>query len=136
MEKSKNRLPLKVLVSYLALAALVVIVGMIVSKEISSFTQAQRDDSQEKNKILRIGKLLMLMYESESFARVAIQSNNRTHYVTFLMKYYFISIHYDSLNLLICQPYQSKLLDSLNFLLKQKIKNIDELRELRIFDNC
>lgn len=135
MEKSKNRLPLKVLVSYLALAALVVIVGMIVSKEISSFTQAQRDDSQEKNKILRIGKLLTLMYESESFARAAIQSNNQTPYVNFLTKNDSIAIQIDSLKLLISEPYQSKLLDSVNFLLNQKIKNINELRELRINDN-
>ncbi|WP_417362266.1 hybrid sensor histidine kinase/response regulator [Galbibacter sp.] len=134
MEKSKNRLPLKVLLSYLALAALVVIVGMIVSKEISSFTKAQKDDTQEKNKILRIGKLLTLMYESESFARAAIQSNNQTPYINFLSKNDSIAIQIDSLKLLINEPYQSKLLDSVNLLLNQKIKNINELRELRIND--
>lgn len=134
MEKSKNRLPLKVLVSYLALAALVVVVGMIVSKEISSFTKAQQDETQEKNKLLRIGKLLTLMYESESFARAAIQSNNQTPYVNFLTKNDSIAKQIDSLKLLISEPYQSKLLDSVNLLLNQKIKNIDELRELRIND--
>lgn len=134
MEKSKNRLPIKVLVSYLALALLVVVVGMIVSKEISSFTKAQRDETQEKNKILRIGKLLTLMYESESFARSAIQSNNQTPYVNFLTKNDSISIQIDSLKLLIQEPQQSKLLDSVNLLLNQKIKNINELRELRIDD--
>lgn len=135
MEKSKNRLPIKVLVSYLALALLVVVVGMIVNKEISSFTKAQRDETQEKNKILRIGKLLTLMYESESFARSAIQSNNQTPYVNFLTKNDSISIQIDSLKLLIQEPQQSKLLDSVNLLLNQKIKNINELRELRINDN-
>src|SRR5690606_30867189 len=134
MEKSKNRLPLKVLVSYLALAALVVVVGMIVSKEISSFAKAQKDDSQEKNKILRIGKLLTLMYESESFARAAIQSNNQAPYINFLTKNDSISIQIDSLKLLISEPYQSKLLDSVNLLLDHKIQNINELRELRIND--
>lgn len=134
MEKSKNRLPLKVLVSYLALAALVVAVGMIVSKEISSFTQAQQDETQEKNKLLRIGKLLTLMYESESFARAAIQSNNQEPYVNFLTKNDSIAIQIDSLKLLISASYQSKLLDSVNLLLSQKIKNINELRELRIND--
>lgn len=134
MEKSKNRLPLKVLVSYLALAALVVTVGMIVSKEISSFTKAQQDETQEKNKLLRIGKLLTLMYESESFARAAIQSNNQEPYVNFLTKNDSIAIQIDSLKLLISASYQSKLLDSVNLLLNQKIKNINELRELRIND--
>lgn len=134
MEKSKNRLPLKVLVSYLALAALVVVVGMIVSKEISSFTKAQQDETQEKNKLLRIGKLLTLMYESESFARAAIQSNNQTPYINFLTKNDSIAKQIDSLKLLISEPYQSKLLDSVNLLLNQKIKNINELRELRIND--
>lgn len=135
MEKSKNRLPLKVLLSYLALAALVVIVGMLVSKEISSFTKAQKDDTQEKNKILMIGKLLTLMYESESFARAAIQSNNQTPYINFLTKNDSIAIQIDSLKHLINESYQSKLLDSVNLLLNQKIKNINELRELRINDN-
>ncbi|MEJ4089707.1 hybrid sensor histidine kinase/response regulator [Galbibacter orientalis] len=134
MENSKSRIPLKVLLSYLALVSLVVIVGWLVYQEISSFTQAQKDETIEKNKILRIGKLLTLMYESESFARSAIQSNSQQPYVSFLRKNDSISIQIDSLKQIINQPYQSKLLDSVNFLLQQKIKNINELRELRIND--
>ncbi|MCF8713332.1 response regulator [Joostella atrarenae] len=134
MEKSKSRIPLKVLLSYLALVSLVVVVGWLVSKELSSFTQAQQDETKEKNKILRIGKLLTLMYESESFARSAIQSNYRQPYLDFLEKNDSISIQIDSIKQLINQPYQSKLLDSVNFLLQQKIKNIKDLRKLRIND--
>ncbi|MDG3583054.1 hybrid sensor histidine kinase/response regulator [Galbibacter pacificus] len=134
MKKTKSRIPLKVFLSYLALASLVVIVGGMVYKEISSFAQAQRDETVEKNKILRIGKLLTLMYESESFARSAIQSNTQEPYISFLRKNDSISIQIDSLKQLIDEAYQSKLLDSVNHLLAQKVKNINELRELRIND--
>ncbi|MEL4308825.1 hybrid sensor histidine kinase/response regulator [Joostella sp. CR20] len=134
MEKSKSRIPLKVFLSYLALATLVIIVGWLVSNEINSFTQAQKDETIEKNKILKIGKLLTLMYESESFARSAIQSNYKEPYLNFLRKNDSISIQIDSIKLLIDEPHQSQLLDSVNNLLQQKIKNINELRQLRLND--
>ncbi|QLE01384.1 response regulator [Galbibacter sp. BG1] len=134
MKESKSRIPLKVFLSYLALVSLVVVVGWMVYNELSSFTQAQRDETIEKDKVLRIGKLLTLMYESESFARSAVQSNNREPYLRFIRKNDSISAQIDSLKLLINEPYQSKLLDSVNYLLQQKIKNISELRELRLND--
>ncbi|MCX2681021.1 ATP-binding protein [Galbibacter sp. EGI 63066] len=135
MENSKNRIPLKVFLSYLALALLVVVVGWIVFQEINSFTKAQRDESIEKNKILHIGKLLTLMYESESFARSAIQSNSRRPYANFLQKNDSIAVQIDSLKQMIAQPYEAKLLDSVNILLQQKTRNINELRNLRRNDS-
>ncbi|MCM5662039.1 ATP-binding protein [Galbibacter mesophilus] len=134
MKESKNRIPLKVFLSYLALMSLVVVVGWMVYKELTSFTQAQRDETLEKNKILHIGKLLTLLYESESFARSAVQSNNGEPYYSFLRKNDSISSQIDSIKRLIDQPHQLKLLDSVSYLLQQKVKNINELRQLRLND--
>ncbi|XLS28823.1 ATP-binding protein [Flavobacteriaceae bacterium M23B6Z8] len=135
MNNAKKKITLKVFFSYLALLLLVVIVGWVVYGEINSFTRAQTDDTREKDKILRIGKLLTLMYESESFARVAIQSTDPVPYANYLKKNDSISQEINKIKDLVENPSQQMLLDSVQHLLNQKIKNISDLREIRINDN-
>lgn len=135
MNNAKKKITLKVFFSYLALILLIVIVGWVIYGEINSFTQAQTDDTREKNKILRIGKLLTLMYESESFARVAIQSTDPVPYSNYLKKNDSIAQEITVIKELVENPSQHKLLDSVQQLLNQKIKNISVLRKIRINDN-
>ncbi|WP_340199684.1 hybrid sensor histidine kinase/response regulator [Ascidiimonas sp. W6] len=134
MNEAKRKITLKVFFSYLALALLVVVVGWIIYGELNSFTKAQIDDTKEKNKILRIGKLLTLMYESESFARVAIQSTDPKPYANYLKKNDSISLEIEAIKSLVESSSQTSLLDSVQILLDQKIKNISDLREVRIND--
>lgn len=119
------------LISYLLLFSLAVVVGWIIYAEINSFTRAQQDNSIENNKVFRIGRLLTLMYESESFARSAIQSNRKEPYQTYLQKNDSIKIEIDSLKTKMENMTQLLLLDSVKILLDQKVTNIGELRQIR-----
>ncbi|TRZ46403.1 ATP-binding protein [Robertkochia solimangrovi] len=136
MNNSKRRITVKVLISYIALALLVVVVGKIVYNEINSFTRAQEDDTLEKNKIIRIGKLLNLLYESESFARSAIQSNREEPFENYLNKNESIIVEIDSLQKMVINDHQQKLLDSVKLLIRQKVNNIRDLRQIRHSDNA
>ncbi|WP_224485083.1 ATP-binding protein [Robertkochia aurantiaca] len=136
MNSSRQKITLKVFVSYLILALLVVWVGWVVYGEINSFTKAQQDDSLERSKIFSIGKLLTLMYESESFARAAIQSNKQIPFEQYLQKNDSIAMELDSLQMKITNDYQSSLLDSVRELVDQKIRNIKDLRTIRHNNNA
>lgn len=136
MNKFRQKITLKVMFSYLILVLLVIIVGGLIYREINSFTRAQQDDLAEKNKIIQIGKLLTLMYESESFARAAIQSRNPAPLEQYLAKNDSILISLDSLQRSVSSSDQELLLDSIRTLLNQKINNISDLREIRQNDNA
>lgn len=131
MNKLGQKITFKVLLSYLALASLVIVVGGIIYREVSSFTRAQQEDLTEKTKILQIGKLLTMLYESESFARAAIQSRSTAPLEQFLQKNDSIVQSLDTLQSSIPNEEQSAMLDSIKLLLQQKTQNIRELRTLR-----
>ena len=131
MARLKQGITAKVLISYLILLVLAVVVGWIIYAEINSFTRAQEDKGLENKKVFRIGGLLTLMYETESFARSAIQSNQNDPYQTYLQKNDSINLAIDSLKLMMDNDTQRMLLDSVKYLLEQKVTNITELRQIR-----
>ncbi|WP_224491229.1 ATP-binding protein [Robertkochia flava] len=131
MTSLKQGITAKVLISYLMLLVLAIVVGWIIYAEINSFARAQEDKGIENKKVFRIGGLLTLMYETESFARSAIQSNRNAPYETYLRKNDSINMAIDSLILIMDNDTQRMLLDSVKILLEQKVTNISELRQIR-----
>lgn len=131
MAKLKKEITAKVLFSYLVLLVLSVGVGYIIYAEINSYTAVREDSSRENDKIFRIGQVLTLLYESESFARSAIQSNQKDPYNTYLGKNDTIDAEIDTLKMLMDNQVQRALLDSVKILLDQKVENITKLRQIR-----
>ncbi|MBL7473931.1 ATP-binding response regulator [Robertkochia sediminum] len=131
MARLKKVITAKVLISYLVLLLLAIVAGWIIYAELNSFTRAQENNTQENNKVFGIGRLLTQMYESESFARSAIQSSKESTYRAYLQKTDSIRITLDSLRTITTNANQQALLDSIGILLEQKVTNIRELRQIR-----
>lgn len=131
MARLKKVITAKVLISYLVLLLLAIVAGWIIYAELNSFTRAQENNTQENNKVFGIGRLLTQMYESESFARSAIQSSKESTYRAYMQKTDSIRITLDSLRTITTNANQQALLDSIGILLGQKVTNIRELRQIR-----
>lgn len=131
MARLKKEITAKVLISYLMLLILAIVAGWIIYAEINSFTRAQENNIQENNKVFGIGRLLTQMYETESFARSAIQSSRNGPYRVYMQKTDSIRITLDSLKSITANTTQQALLDSIGILLDQKVTNIRELRQIR-----
>ena len=131
MARLKRHITAKVLISYLMLLVLAISAGYIIYSEINSLSRVQGTNTTENNMVFRIGRLLTLLYESESFARSAIQSTKEEPYTTYLEKNEGITIVIDSLKMSVRDKNQKTLLDSVKLLLDQKVTNITELRQIR-----
>ncbi|WP_026706061.1 hybrid sensor histidine kinase/response regulator [Flavobacterium soli] len=131
MDTKKSYIPIKVFVSYLALAALVIVAGWILYTENSVFSSTENKLASENNKILKVSNLLSNMYKTESFSRVTIQSNSETDFQKYLEQTDSLKAEIDSLKTLITNNYQITLLDSVKMLLSQKTENIRQLQTIK-----
>lgn len=131
MDTKKSYIPIKVFVSYLALAALVVVVGWILYTENKSFSSTENKLASENNKILKVSNLLSNMYKTESFSRITIQSNSENDFQKYLKQTDSLKSEIDSLKNLISNNYQIALLDSVKILLSKKTANIQKLQIIK-----
>ncbi|HLA55752.1 MAG TPA: ATP-binding protein [Flavobacterium sp.] len=131
MESKKSYIPIKVLVSYVVLAALVIGVGTILYSENIFFSETESKIARENNKILKISTLLSDIHETESLARITIQSNASKDLKNYTRQTDFLILRIDSLKLLVATSYQQKLLDSVKLLLSRKTENILQLKEIK-----
>ncbi|MFI2741357.1 hybrid sensor histidine kinase/response regulator [Zhouia sp. PK063] len=131
MDSSKRRITVKVFIGYLLLGLLVATVGYLVFTQVDKFTKTQRSDTAEKNKILKVGKILTLMYETESSARAAVQANSTKTFNFYFSKNDTLNYQIDSLKYLLDNAQQVALLDSVKALLNKKVNNIVELKNLK-----
>lgn len=131
MDNKKSYIPIKVFVSYLALTALVVVVGWILYTENRTFSSTENKLASENNKILKVSNLLSNMYKTESFSRITIQSNSDKDFKNYLNQTDSLKSEIDSLKKLINNEYQITLLDSVKLLLSQKTANIKQLQIIK-----
>jgi signal transduction histidine kinase/CheY-like chemotaxis protein len=131
MSAKKSSIPLKIIISYLALFLLIAIVGWILYSENIVLSKTEVKINTEKTKILKIGNLLSNLYKTESIARQTIQSNNDVDLKNYTSQTAAINTEIDSLKILVNSPYQIVLLDSVKYLLSKKIKTIKELKAIR-----
>ena len=135
MDIKKSYIPLKVLISYLVLASLIVSVGWFLYSENRVFLSTENKIITENSKIIKVSSLLSNMYKAESLARITIQSNSKKDYENYTVKADSLRVEIDSLKLYVTTPYQIKLLDSVNYFLTQKTINIKQLKEIKSKDN-
>lgn len=134
MDFSKSKITLKVLISYIVLGVLSFIVGHFVFAEIDAYTQLQKDNAADQNKILHVGKVLSLIYENDGLARTAIQSKSWEPFDEYKTMNDSLNIEIDSLSLLLNTKDQTYLLDSIKILISKKESNIQSLKTLKSQD--
>lgn len=93
--------------------------------------QLQQHETNDNSKVVRIGRILAIMYENESFGRAAIQSEEAEILTKYIIKNDSLALEIDSLKILTNSPYQVVLVDSIKLLLEEKLQNIFELKSIR-----
>lgn len=131
MNPKKSYIPIKVLVSYLILATLFVGVSWFLYSENKGFTEAESKATMANSKILKVSNLLSNIYETESLARITIQSESKKDLKNYISKTDSLKTEIDSLKLLVTTQYQITLLDSVKLLLSKKTNNIKQLKAIK-----
>ena len=131
MGNKNSNIPVKVFISYIALAALVISVGWILYSENKVYSNLESKINFEENKVLKISKLFSNVYKTESLARKTIQSNSEKDFKNYLLETDSLEIRIDSLKKIVTTNYQIKLLDSVTVLLSEKTQNIRQLKAIK-----
>jgi signal transduction histidine kinase/DNA-binding response OmpR family regulator len=131
MNSKKSYIPVKIFISYLVLAALFVGVSWFLYSENKGFSEVESKAAKANSKILKVSNLLSNIYETESLARITIQSDSEKDFKNYISKTDSLKLEIDSLKLLVTTQYQITLLDSVKLLLSKKTNNIKELKSIK-----
>ncbi|MBP0903731.1 hybrid sensor histidine kinase/response regulator [Mariniflexile gromovii] len=135
MKLPKHRITFKILMGYFILGILATISGVLVLSEIKTFTQLQREDITDRGKIVKVGSLIANIYENESLARAAIQLNSTDKFNEYVYENQQLLLKIDSLNFIANNGSQEFILDSIKLVIDKKLKNITDLKNLKLNDN-
>tara|TARA_R100001369_G_scaffold61865_1_gene88746 strand:- start:2753 stop:5191 length:2439 start_codon:yes stop_codon:yes gene_type:complete len=131
MPKTKNRFTFKIILSYLVLGALAVVVGYFIYSEFKNYLNDSTEKTEEK-KFFATGSLINLVYEADSFSRLALLTQKEEDYVKYITLSDSLFEKIENIKSLTNDDYQKKQLDSVRELLTEKKKNIEQLRILKI----
>ncbi len=135
MAAKSSFIPLKVFVSYLLIATLVISVGFILLKENKLFSNYENQSIEENQKLIRLGTLISKIYDVDNLGRVAIQTNLENDFELYGKENILLITEIDSFKQKIDNEKQVHLLDSLKIILQQKVSNIDELKKINTSQN-
>lgn len=135
MTGKSSFIPLKVFVSYLLIAALVIAVGFLLLKENKLFSNYESQSVEEDQKLIRLGSLISKIYDVDNLGRVAIQTNIEKDFEIYTEENKLLIFAIDSFALKIENEKQVLLLDSLKIILQQKVSNIEELKKINKLQN-
>lgn len=122
--------PIKVLFSYLIIAALIVGVGYILYKENRLFSSIENQTANENQRLIRLSNLISKIYDVDNLGKIAIQSNNQNDFVLYKNESDSLRNRIESFRSEVTNVKQVVLLDSLKQILAQKIANIKELQKI------
>lgn len=131
MEASQRKITFKVLFGYITLGILAAISGWLVLSELGNFTSSQTDDLKERHKLINISSLVADIYENESLARAALQLNTETNFEAYISQNERLMHTIDTLSILVNNPYQKALLDSVKTIFDKKQNDLSEVRNLK-----
>ncbi|UPQ80699.1 ATP-binding protein [Flavobacterium azooxidireducens] len=135
MGQKSTFIPLKVLLSYLLIAALVISVGYLLFKENKLFSNYENQSVEENQKLIRLGSLISKIYDVDNLGRVAIQTNLEKDFEEYGAQNKLLITAIDSFEQKIDNEKQVVLLDSLKLILQQKVSNIEELKKINKAQN-
>ena len=131
MSDKKSYIPLKVLVSYLALIALVVTVGWVLYTENIVFSKTGTNISTENDKVLRVSNLLSNIYKNEGYARLTLQSDDEADLNNYILHTDSVKSEIESFKIYLQNPKQITLLDTVKILLNKKVTTIQDLKKVK-----
>ncbi|WP_100616237.1 ATP-binding protein [Confluentibacter citreus] len=135
MKSFKHKITFKVLIGYIILGILATISGTLVLSEIRTFTELQQQDISDRNNIVKVGSLIADIYKNESLARAAIELNSTTQFNEYVSENKELLLKIDSLNAISNNSSQEVILDSIKLFINEKLKNITDLKDLKLNDN-
>jgi len=127
----KNRFTLKIIASYLVLVFLTAVVGFFIYSEINHYLSEQSTTDNDE-KLLRTGSLLIGLYKAETLSRLALQTKTRDNFSRYEKKIDSLLRDIDTLKANTTHERQKTLLDSIEVLLKERVANNNELRNLKM----
>ena len=128
MADKKSYIPVKVLLSYLALIGLVATVGWILYTENIVFTKTGATIANENEKVLKISNLLSNIYKNEGYARLTLQSDTESDLTDYILHTDSLKSEIESFKVYIQNPKQITLLDTVKLLLNKKVTTIRDLK--------
>ena len=131
MATSKNKFTFKIILSYLVLGTLAVLVGVFLYSEFKNYTAESAENTGEK-KFIETGTLINLVYETDGFSRLALLTESDEDFEKYMAKTDSLFRKIDEIKSLTTNNFQIKQLDSVKSLLKEKNRNIEQLRILRL----
>ncbi len=131
MKESKNRFTFKIIFSYFLLVVLSLVAGYFIYSEFRVFLY--NDTAGETDlKLLKTGSLVTELYEAESLSKQALQNKAQANFNAYAAKIDTILVEIDTLKQVSTNAYQKGLLDSVQLLLRQKVANSNDLRNLKV----
>lgn len=117
--------------SYLVLGALAVVVGYFIYSEYKNYLSNPVKKTEEK-KVFATGSLINLVYEADSFSRLALLTQKEEDYKNYITLSDSLFEKIESIKNLTTDENQKAQLDSVRELLTDKKKNIEQLRILKL----
>lgn len=131
MNKPKNRFPLKILLGYVVLGALAVVVSYFLYQEYQVYVDSSVEET-ESEAIIETGNFITDVYETDSFARLALLTQKEVDFDTYLQKTEDLFETIDLMQDRISEVQIIRQLDSIEYLLNIKSQNIEQLRILKL----
>ena len=125
-----KRFPLKIIMGYLVLAAIAVVVSIILYSELQNYFAIE--SIKDENKVVETGELINLVYETDSFSRLALLSEKEEDFEQYQQMVDSLYQAIADFKELTEDKNQQNQLDSLRSLLISKNKNIAQLHELNL----
>ena len=126
-----NRFTLKIILSYVVLGSLAVLVSIYLYSEYKDYINLSSNDFEDK-KMIETGTVINLVYETDSFSRLALLTQKEEDFTLYRAKYDSLSRKIEDIKRISADAFQSRQLDSVKELLELKNKNIEQLRILKI----
>jgi len=130
MNTSKKKFRAKIITSYLVLGILALIAGLFILSEIKTYLFSE-NSLKKDTKLIKTSSLLTQLYKAESLSKMALQSKTIEKINVYTIKIDSIFLEIDSLKSITNNSYQKSLLDSVQILLAEKVKNSSSLWDLK-----
>lgn len=131
MATSKNKFTFKIILSYLILGALSVVVGFFLFSEFEKLTSENVLSVGEK-KFIETGTLINLVYKTDGYSRLALLTEDDEDFDNYMAKNDSLFAKIEDIKSLTTNEFQRQQLDSVKSLLREKNRNIEQLRILRL----
>lgn len=118
---------LKVISGYTLLFLLSILFTVLIYKQITKLIIEDNTINNADEKLFLIGNIITGLYEAEAHGNAFIQTGSRTYFRNYLNILKTTESNIDSLKILTIRPEQQLRIDTIQFLLEEKVRNMQDL---------